>query len=96
MPVGECLAIALSITNTLDTIHHCGIIHCDINSRNIVYNLETGYIDVIELVFLLGEISIAHFAMIATYRDDEVGAEPPLQSARTKSTAMVSEPAPLL
>ncbi|QLE44937.1 hypothetical protein FD723_27495 [Nostoc sp. C052] len=42
------LAIAIKITGTLAQIHAANIIHKDINLSNIVFNLQTGKVKIID------------------------------------------------
>ncbi|MEH1901581.1 MAG: AAA family ATPase [Nostoc sp.] len=44
----EFLSIAIKITESLGAIHAANIIHKDINPSNIVYNLETGQLKIID------------------------------------------------
>ncbi|MBD2527606.1 hybrid sensor histidine kinase/response regulator [Nostoc sp. FACHB-133] len=48
MPLPEFLGIALKITEILSQIHAANIIHKDINPANIVSNLETGVVKIID------------------------------------------------
>lgn len=46
--LGEFLAIAINITDTLVQIHAANIIHKDINPSNIVFNPKTGIVKIID------------------------------------------------
>jgi diguanylate cyclase (GGDEF)-like protein len=49
LPVGEFLPLALKIVDGLEQLHSQNIIHKDINPANIVFNLETGALKLIDL-----------------------------------------------
>jgi serine/threonine protein kinase len=48
MPLATFLRLAIALTNILNKIHAANIIHKDINPGNIVLNLETGVVKIID------------------------------------------------
>ena len=48
MPLSTFLQLAIALTDTLGKIHAANIIHKDINPSNIVLNLETGVVKIID------------------------------------------------
>ena len=58
----EFLNLAIQITNILDEIHRLEVIHKDINPANIIWNLETGQLKIIDFgdSTLLSEETVAY------------------------------------
>jgi serine/threonine protein kinase len=48
MPLSTFLRLAINLTDILDRIHAANVIHKDINPGNIVLNLETGVVKIID------------------------------------------------
>ncbi|MBD2532534.1 AAA family ATPase [Nostoc flagelliforme FACHB-838] len=48
MPLSTFLSLAIKITGILGRIHAAGVIHKDINPSNIVFNLDTGVVKLID------------------------------------------------
>ncbi len=48
MPLSTFLGLAISLSDILGRIHTANVIHKDINPGNIVFNLETGIVKIID------------------------------------------------